>query len=189
MKTLKHIAAIALAVGVLAGLPNVASALTFGDGNDLGQIIFGIPSGDASRTQYVNDLIQLAPGTTGFQADGQTFNRSLANPGPGFGNYPAAVFALNGTGTSIDLGTTGYEYLFAKYDGPNAGAEVWFVGGQTGVITIPAVGLAGQNYGLSGWTLFTPGGTPPPIPDSGSTVALLGVALSGLGALRRFVKG
>jgi VPDSG-CTERM motif len=166
-------------------LPPIVN-LTFGDANDLGQVLFGIPSGDANRTQYVNRLISLAPGTTGFHADGQTYNRSLANPGPGFPNYPTAVFSHNGTGTSVDLGNgTLYSYLFAKYDGPNGGSEVWYVGGISGVITIPAVGIAGQHYGLSGWTLFGPG--VPGVPDGGTTVMLLGAALGALGMARRFL--
>jgi hypothetical protein len=176
----------AFCAAMLAFSPN-AKALTFGDGRDLGQVLFGIPSGDADRTQYVNTLISLAPGTTGFPADGQIYNRSLANPGPGFPNYPTAVFALNGTGTSVNLGDgTLYSYLFAKYDGPNAGSEVWYVGGMSGIITIPAFGLAGQNYGLSGWTLFGPGFQR--APDGGATVMLLGTALGALGLARRFLK-
>jgi VPDSG-CTERM motif len=166
-------------------LPPVVN-LTFGDANDLGQVLFGIPSGDANRTAYVNHLIAMAPGTTN-AALGQTFHRSLNNPGPGFPNYPTAVFAKNGTGTSVDLGNgTLYSYLFAKYDGPNAGSEVWYVGGLSGVITIPGFGLAGQNYGLSGWTLFGPG--VPGVPDGGTTVMLLGAALGALGMARRFLK-
>ncbi len=174
---------------VMLAFSHNASALTFGDANDLGQVLFGIPSGDADRTQYVNTLISLAPGTTGFPADGQTYNRSLANPGPGFPNYPTAVFALNGPvgDNSVDLGDgTLYSYLFAKYDGKNAGSEVWYVGNLSGTITIPGVGLLpGQNYGLSGWTLFGPGGTS--VPDGGTTVMLLGAALGALGMARRFV--
>jgi hypothetical protein len=193
---LKKIALLAAAVcaAMRAFSPN-ASALTFGDANDLGQVLFGIPSGDDDRTNYVNHLIDLAPGTTGDMALGQTFNRSLKNPGPGFPNYPDAVSfgpSGNGVGTSIDLGDgTLYSYLFAKYDGPNAGAEVWYVGGMSGTITIPALGLAGQEaneYGLSGWTLFGPGGTPPGVPDGGATVMLLGAALGSLGMARRFLK-
>ena len=171
---------------MLAFSPN-ASALTFGDANDLGQVLNGIPSGDAARTAYVNHLIDMVPGTSD-TFSGQTFNRSLANPGPGFPNYPDAVFSHNGTGTSIDLGDgTLYSYLFAKYDGPNAGSEVWYVGGLSGIITIPAVGLDGQNFGLSGWTLFGPGGGNG-VPDGGTTVMLLGAALGALGMARRYLK-
>ena len=176
----------AFCAAMLAFSPN-ANALTFGDANDLGQVLFGIPSGDVDRTNYVNHLIDMAPGTSD-SFSGQTFNRSLANPGPGFPNYPNAVFAFNGGGTTINLGAQAgvYQYLFAKYDGPNAGSEVWYVGNLSGIITIPAVGLAGQNYGLSGWTLFTGAGGP--VPDGGTTVMLLGAALGALGMARRFLK-
>ena len=167
---------------VILALGQNAQALTFGDGDDLGQVLFGIPSGDAARTAYVNHLIDMAPGTSD-SFSGQTFNRSTANPGPGFPNYPDAVFAKSGTSTSIDLGTGNFSYLFAKYDGPNAGSEVWYVGDQSGIITIPANGLAGQNYGLSGWTLFSPGGNNH-TPDGGATAALLGLGLAGVAGLR-----
>jgi hypothetical protein len=169
---------------VMLAFSHNASALTFGDTRDLGQVLFGIPSGDVDRTNYVNHLIDMAPGTSD-SFSGQTFNRSLANPGPGFPNYPDAVFAVNGTSTTINLGSGLYSYLFAKYDGPNAGSEVWYVGNLSGIITIPAFGLAGQNYGLSGWTLFGPGGTS--IPDGGTSVMLLGAALGALGMARRYI--
>src|SRR4030095_14659328 len=137
---LKNIALLAAAFcAAMLAFSHNASALTFGDANDLGTVFSGIPSGDDARTAYVNHLIDLAPGDSDV-ALGQTFNRSLNNPAPGFPNYPDAVFAHNGTGTSIDLGDgTLYSYLFAKYDGPNAGSEVWYVGGLYGVIEIPAV--------------------------------------------------
>jgi hypothetical protein len=187
---LKKIALLAAAVcaAALAFSPS-ASALTFGDANDLGTVFSGIPSGDDARTNYVNHLIDMVPGATD-SALGQTFTRSSNNPGPGFPNYPDAVSfgpSGNGVGTSIDLGDgTLYSYLFAKYDGPNAGSEVWYVGGLSGIVTIPAVGLAGQNYGLSGWTLFGPGANN--VPDGGATVMLLGAALGSLGMARRFLK-
>jgi hypothetical protein len=164
-----------------------ASALTIGDNQELGKVFFGTPSGDDQRTGYVNHLIDMIPGTSDV-ALGQTFNRSSNNPGPGFPNYPDAVFALNGVGTSINLGDgTLYSYLFAKYDERNAGVEVWYVGNLSGSITIPAT-WTGQQYGLSGWTLFGPGGTPPGVPDGGATVMLLGAALGSLGMARRFLK-
>jgi hypothetical protein len=166
--------------------------LTFGGANDLGFVGSGIPSGDADRKNYVNHLIAMIPGHSD-NALGQHFERSLKNPGPGFPNYPTAVFPnnlpKNGTGVSVDLGNgTLYSYLFAKYDGKNAGSEVWYVGGISGMITIPADGIPGHGhqYGLSGWSLFGPGGTPG-VPDGGTTVMLLGAALGALGMARRFL--
>jgi hypothetical protein len=156
-----------------------ASALTIGDAQELGFVNFGIPSGDEDRTLYVNHLIDMALGTSD-SADGQNYFRSNND----FGPLPNAVFALNGSGTTIDLGIGLYTYLFAKYDGPNYGSEVWYVGNLSGIITIP--GFAGQ-YGLSGWTLFGPGGAPGGVPEGGATAILLGAALGALGMARRFV--
>jgi VPDSG-CTERM motif len=168
--------AIALALGSTAK----ATALTIGDPHELGFVEFGIPSGDADRTIYVNAMIGLAlGGSTDVVLSGKhnLVTRSLND----FGPLPApAVFGLNGTSTTIDLGTNLYSYLFAKYDGPNYGAEVWFVGDLSGTITIPA---NGGGYGLSGWTLFGPGGGNN-TPDSGTAAALLGLGLTGLAGLR-----
>ncbi len=38
------------------GFARMASALTIGDANELGFVSYGIPSGDADRTTYVNHL-------------------------------------------------------------------------------------------------------------------------------------
>jgi len=160
----------------LGALPK-ASALLLHDNHELGFVNYGIPSGDADRTLYVNHLIDQALGTTE-QADGQTYTRSNYN----FGPLTDAVFARNGTTTTINI-ATGYQYLFAKYDGPNYGSEVWYIGDLSGSITIPAT--AG-GYGLSGWTLFNEGGNQ--VPDGGTTAILLGAALAGTELLRRYSK-
>ncbi len=177
----KHILTLlATSCAVMLAFGNNAQALTFGDGNDLGQVLFGIPSGDQARTDYVNHLISLAPGTTGNSFQDQTFNRTSND----CGTCPTVAVGdiTNGTSTSIDLGAGGSLYLFAKYDGPNAGSEVWNIQGLTGTITIPARGLEGQKYGLSGWSIW--GGTPTSTPDGGATAALLGLGLAGLAGLR-----
>ena len=169
----------AVVLGAMLAFSNNAKALTIGDAHELGFVNFGIPSGDSDRLIYVNHLIGMALGTSD-KADGQTYFRSNNS----FGQLPQAVLAghVNGTSTTINLGTGLYTYLFAKYDGPNYGSEVWYVGDLSGIITIPAT--AG-GYGLSGWTLFGPG--VPGVPDGGTTAMLLGAALSVLGVARRYI--
>ena len=185
MRKYTLLALLAASCAVMLAFGHNAQALTFGDGNDLGQVLFGIPSGDQDRTDYVNHLIGLPLGTTGDSFQGQTFNRTSVS----CGTCPTVNVAdiTNGTGTQIDLDGGGSLYLFAKYDGPNAGSEVWNIQGQTGLITIPAQGLqadidAGHAYGLSGWSIW--GGTPTSTPDSGTTAGLLGLAMIGLTVLR-----
>jgi hypothetical protein len=57
-----------------------------------------------------------------------------------FSPLPAAVQALSGSGTTINLGGGGlYTYLLANYAG--FGSEVWYVGDLHGVITIPGLGV------------------------------------------------
>jgi len=168
----------ALAGALLAFSPST-QALTIGDAHELGFVQYGIPSGDLDRLTYVNHLVHMGLGGHDF-ADGQEYFRSMHN----FGSLPNAVLAghVNGTSTTINLGAAGtYTYLFAKYDGPNYGSEVWYVGDLSGKLTIPAT--AG-GYGLSGWTLF---GTGAGVPDGGTTVMLLGAALGALGMARRYI--
>ena len=180
--TLKYLAITALACAALVGLAPKVSALTIGDSRTLGTVDFGIPSGDADRTSYVNHLIGMSLNSTD-TFSGQDFARTGNDPLGGV--YPAAVFGFNGpaSNNTVNLGAGGFLYLFAKYDGPNDGSLVWYVGGLTGIITIPANGQGG--YGLSGWTLFTPGGTT--VPEGGSTIAFLGLALTAAELLRRGV--
>jgi len=170
----------ALAGALLAFSPNArAVSLAIGDAHELGFVNFGIPSGDQDRLNYVNHLVGMALNSTD-SAFGQTFFRS----GNDFGALPQAVLAgsVKGTTTSVNLGAGGlFSYLLAKYDGPNYGTEVWYVGDLSGIITIPQT--AG-GYGLSGWMLFGPG--VPGVPDGGTTAMLLGAALSTLGVVRRY---
>lgn len=153
-----------------------ASALTLTVGNNqyLGQIIPGTGT-NAERTAYVNHMIGMNLG--GFDLFmNKVFNRSTNN----FGSLPTAVFALNGTGTNISLGTGLYSYLFAQYSGISF---VWYVGNLSGNIQIPLLTTGGL---LMGWTLFSAGGQG--VPDGGITVMLLGTALGALGMARRFLK-
>ena len=165
---------------VMLALSHNASALAIGDSQELGFVDPGLPTGDANRTLFVNTMIGLALGDSTHVIIGPHDNLVIRSNN-NFASLPTAVFALTGHTTTIDLGTGLYSYLFAKYDGPNFGAEVWYVGNLSGIITIPAT--AG-GHGLSLWKLFGPGVG---VPDGGATVMLLGAALAVLGTARRFL--
>jgi hypothetical protein len=110
--------------------------------------------------------------------------------------YKTSSTDYNGTldvadATKVDGGSndvSGFTWVLAKYDGDNAGFVLFYVpdlGGTTIPLTSSSIWLnvAGQGYQLSnfvGWN-----GTN--VPDGGMTLLLLGAALGGLGAARRFM--
>jgi hypothetical protein len=158
-----------------------AFTLNFNDAQDLGWVNPGEPAGTAQEEIYVNTLIGFAQGS-GLHSgiDGHDYFRNNTSCGT---CVPAVFSSKNDSGSNVvNLGTGGFTYLLAKYDGPNGASEVWNVQGLTGVITIPD--FLGQ-YGLSHWTLFRPGGG---VPDGGTTVMLLGMACGALGMTRRFFR-
>jgi hypothetical protein len=187
MRKLASMAAIALAFGLLAGLPSAAHAVPIPASSYLGQVISGEPANPPDEVGYINNLISLAPGTPPTIIDGHTYVRSLNS----CGTCPAAVFSgikndapvNNGNGTTtVNLGTGGFTYLLAKYDGPNGGDAVWNVQGLSGLVEIP-FNLFGHD--ISHWSLFGGGQG---VPDGGTTVMLLGAALGALSMTRRFFK-
>jgi hypothetical protein len=176
----------AFCAAMLAFSPSASALdLAFDDTHVVGTVTPANPADPGDRANYINFMIALTPGTDGTFHPGQ--NERSTNL---FANLPQADANIiaqstpNNPETTIDLGAGGvYSYLFAKYDGPNDLSQVWYVGDLSGIITIPADGPLG--YGLSGWILFGPGGTP--VPDGGTTVMLLGAALGALGMARRFL--
>ena len=90
-------------------------------------------------------------------------------------------------------GLTGFNYAVLHYgagnggtQGSGGGVEVFFLNGATS-FTFPANGSGPNGFGeFSSLTLFQ--GTPGTVPDGGTTVFLLGVALSGLGLVRAKLK-
>jgi hypothetical protein len=177
----------AMALACIMGSVSHLSALplTIGDSRDLGLINPKHPANPDDSEDFVNILLGLSPGSGPTTIGANTYTRTLNDPL--LGNYPDAVFSaeFGENVTDIPLGDDGYLYLLAKYDGPNFGSVVWYVGGLTGDITIPLFG-SGEQFAVSHTYLFNPNGAPPNgVPDSGTTVMLLGTALACIGALRR----
>jgi hypothetical protein len=123
-----------------------------------------------------------------------------------FASGIATMTAVGEDRTAI-AATRPYAYLVAKWDGKHAGVQVWYIGDAEAGTTfeipryampVPASGQNPQNvwpqdlvdgYGAAGgskhqissWSLLTP------VPDGGATLALLGLALAGLGLARRYL--
>jgi hypothetical protein len=163
-------------------VPPGVTNLTISDQHELGMVLPGVITGDTDVTYYVSTMIALSVGgSIDLNINGQ--NSLVARSLHAFRALPTAALTLGGMSTTVNLGSQGtYTYLFAKYNGPYKGAEVWYVADLSGVITIPS--NWGQ-FGLSGWALVTDG--PQSVPDGGATVLMLGVALGTLGVVRRYL--
>lgn len=194
---MKRILGLAVIAGLLAGSANAIPTLTLTvdpslppgtTAHVLGAINPDHPANPASEVSAINDILNLALGGSG-TSGGNTIYRSQNN----FGTLPTATLTgTSGTGTSTTFTDTGYEYLVAKYDGPNGVTEVWYLGNiAPGTqITIPsnAFGSNNSQYGLSGWNFFNQTTNTRSAPDGGSTVAMLGLAFAGATALRRKIQ-
>lgn len=174
-----------LAAGALIGATEASAALILDESSSryLGSVTKSTPSNPANEVNYINEMTGLAlNGSTIF--NGNTIERS----GNSFSDLPTATTTgsyKNNAGTpfviNLDDFETGWTYLYAKYGSgnDNVGALVWVVTGLTGEVQIP-------SQKLSHWSLYNPGDKT--VPDGGLTALLLGLALSGMGATRRFLK-
>lgn len=118
-------------------------------------------------------------------------------PGTGYATSSTEYYDVLTYGGKDESGTGifggGYEYLFAKYDGKNAGyvlfhMPTWYA--ATGSYNVPDFpysiwgGANEEKYRISHYTVFN--GTT--VPDGGSVSMLLGAALLGLAGMRRLLK-
>ena len=175
----------ALALTLLGA--STTSALTIGDANYVGVILDGIPPSDALEPVYVNALIEVAPG--GFEADCvndedcDRTDSTLAIALP-----PVDLTGQSKTSTPNELSgnvlVNGWEYISGKYG--SLGIHVWYIGNlaPTDTVTLPPKfgGTTGPG-GLSHYTLYNANQFD--VPDGGTTAALLGLSLVGLGVIRR----
>jgi len=163
-----------------------ALSLTFDQARFLGELNRG-PGSGTKEEEYVNRLASMSLGTM-FIVGGRIYTRS----GNRFDSLPEADFdsRVNRANTGIVLDGT-YDYLVARYS--SAATMVWYVGGLTGSVDLPA--SYDQHNGNPHSSLFrglpssvTPTPVGASVPDSGSSLALLGVGVTSLGLLHRRVR-
>ena len=110
-------------------------------------------------------------------------------PDPVFSGY-ANYKDLDKNGNQA-VSLTGFDYAVLHYgsgkDGsPGGGIVFYYLNGMTGNYTFPANGLGPNgNGGISSIRLFV--GSNTSVPDGGTSVMLMGIALTGVALLRRFV--
>jgi hypothetical protein len=177
---------IALACLLMLGAGAVtaqATSLTTASSEYLGYIAPGLPSSDGNEETFITELIALSPNGSKFPCGtGADTDNTCYRSANVFGSLPAASFVNKPTGTGVtSIDVTGYSYILAKYGSSASGnqSHVWYVGGLTGVITVPLnIGSSGEISHISRFTYTS-------VPDGGTTLMLLGTALIGLGAMRR----
>jgi hypothetical protein len=169
------------------GFASQASALDISSTNYAGNINDGIPSNPANEVDYINTLILQAINTSNVVGTEQYFRSAIECSA--LGGCPEAELAgaiKDDTDPSTSVDVTGFEWLLGKYDATRAGSYVWYVGGLTGLVDIPAsLGTCGSTgCGLSHWSLYNATPDETTVPEPGS-LALLGIGLLGIAGLAR----
>jgi hypothetical protein len=179
--------AVAIAFGFLA-VP--AHAITLNDPGVVGAYQGALANANpTSETDLAQDLLDLLDGQTdpaGCNVSTDAGCMAASDPGVAGGDTYSGTLTL----TANEGGdSTGATYAIGKYDGVNGGYVLFYLpdlGGPIPTVSNPLWGATGTDqYALSHVRYFTSGTT---VPDGGSTLILLGAALSGLGVARRFMK-
>lgn len=171
---------VVLAIGFMPVASSAATILTTTIPEYLGSIDPGSPSSPTDELGYINTLLGLGANGS-VTVGGHTYSAS-SNDCAG---CPPAVFAGNTgnvdtNGPVLNLDVSNWTYLLAKYADVD---YVWTVANLT-TVDIPATLDNGQGNGLSHYILFNPTGATG-VPDGGTTAGLLGLAMLGLGYVRR----
>jgi hypothetical protein len=195
--SMKRLVPIVAVVALAWSFSSNAHALTINDTGVVGAIggQLGNNSLDTNLT-YAQALLDMGANETDPSNCLLTTSGCYTTSSTDYSGTIDTTTAISGTSTTIDAS---YDYVLAKYDGPNGGYVLFYLPDYG--YTIPEYSYsiwyatAGKkktpvqdSYALSGWVAFntvTVCENCNPLPDGGSTVVLLGSALLGLGFLRR----
>jgi hypothetical protein len=168
----KVLSKLAFLAGLAAAVSQASAVtLTVGDGRYLGLIDDGIPSDLSDTAGFINILLARPLGSGPTTVGTETYTRSNVASPAGAAELTGAVKQDN-NGTSINV--TNFEYLAVKYDAGNAGTLVWYVGDLSGVHSFQQF-FTGTQWEVSHSALFNASTGNLTVPDTGSTLALLGL--------------
>jgi hypothetical protein len=191
MKGLSKVAS-ASALAVLWAFSSSANALVLAipDSNYLGYVNDGIPSSPTDEANYINSLLDMGAGDSAevctFDADEMCDRSASTLDATGLPDALVAGSIKDETTANTNIDVTGWTYLLAKYDGPNHGSEVWYVGNLSGTLDIPSEAGPLKSYGLSHYSLYnlTTECCTQTVPEP-TSLTLLGGSLIGFALLRR----
>ena len=208
LKTITKLTAMMVVIGLTAATQATTITLQVGTGATsgsgaiknstspyvLGEFVPGVvgANGQAARdADMVNALLTLSPGGTGSFNLGsnppESAQRSLNVfiPAPPAATDVGAVLVGQASGSgnfTAAVPAGGYTYYVVQWDGPNGGAMAYDIAGIAAG-TLLELPINAYGHGQTGGSFLKSTGTN--VPDGGATVALLGVGLLGLGAMRR----
>ena len=160
----------------------------------VGSIINGAPASAANEVQYINILIDMAVNTTldpnvAPNTTGEAFARS-SNVGLPPDALVAGTIRFDPPASSNSYNLTGWDYMLVKTGGAS---YVFYVASLSGSFELDnsfPSGISHISLYDTGVSSTPFGNDPPPagVPDGGSTLACMGVALIGLGSARRLIR-
>lgn len=174
---------LAAASAVFLALSAQAVTIDLSIAQSIGYIDPGTPSSPAAEVGYINKLLSMTVGTSDTSGTPDFYRTS----GPA-GLQAVTMLATkdesnNPDRTDVPVGI--FDYAIGKY-GNNS--YVWYIGGlgSLNAFTIPASAPSGGLSHLSRYdSTDSDIPTPPAVPDSGSTIALLGLAVAALAFAKR----
>lgn len=157
---------------------------------ELGTVVPSEPANSSDETTMVTDLIgsyntgtPSSPFTITIGSHSLTATLAAGSsvptaplPAPGANNGQVVINNGPSSAYTVDLGTGGFNYLMIKW---GRSSEFYYVGGLSGDVSFS------NDINENGISHFDLWGGDSTVPDGGTTVLLLGAALSGLGLLRR----
>lgn len=175
------LAAVCLMALLMAAESTKANLIDFGTS---WPTFVSVGNGNYATAPY-DRVIGVDPGQYNTETEIANFLNSVAGT-----TFTAAD--INKTASPTELGgsdgyfavPSGWEYLVVKYDGSHAGSVVIELDGNAANVPFDSAAIWGGDINADKYAVshFSVAG---PVPDGGTTIALLGFALVGIGALRR----
>lgn len=195
MKTIKKILSTSLITAAMAAsIQNASATLTWttpltSSSPNLVGIAYGVTgSGQGSdpfKFEVAQDLLNLGANQDVTMSVSSTSTEFITFGTDYNGTVITSSSASGGAGDAVG---SGWDYVIAKYDGPNAGYIMFYLGGEAAILPQYPANFwteKPEQYGISGWTAFN--ATVVPEPSTVVAGALLLIPL-GVQTFRRLRK-